>query len=107
MDRDSSVGIATRYGLDGPGIESRWGRDFPHRSRPALGPTQPPVQWVPGLFPGVKLPGRGADHPPPSKCRGHERVGLYLCSPSGPSWPVMGSTFTFTVSLTSALDEGG
>jgi len=50
MDRHSSVGIATGYGLDGPGIESRWGgRDFPHLSRPALGPTQPPVQWVPGL----------------------------------------------------------
>jgi len=29
MGRDSSVGIATRYGLDGPGIESRLGRDFP------------------------------------------------------------------------------
>ena len=39
----SSVGIATAYGLDGPGIESRWGRDFPHLSRPALRPTQPPV----------------------------------------------------------------
>jgi hypothetical protein len=48
----SSVGIATDYGLDGPRVESRCGRDFPHLSRPALGPTQPPVQWVPGLSRG-------------------------------------------------------
>ena len=47
MGRDSSVSIATRYGLDDPGIESRWGRNIPHPSRPALGRTQPPVQWVP------------------------------------------------------------
>jgi hypothetical protein len=51
---DSSVGIATRYGLDGPAIESRWERDFPHQSRPVLESTQPPIQWVPGLFPGDK-----------------------------------------------------
>ena len=62
--RDSSVGIATRYGLDGQGIESQWRRDFPHPSRPALRPTQPPVQWVPGLSRGVKRPGRRADAPP-------------------------------------------
>ena len=49
---DSAVDIATRYGMDGPGIECRWGRDFPHLSRPALGPTQPPIQWVPGLSRG-------------------------------------------------------
>ena len=52
VGRDSSVGVATRYELDGPGIESRWGRDFPHPSRPALGPAQLPVQWVPGHFRG-------------------------------------------------------
>ena len=52
VGRDISVGIATRYGLDGPGIESRWGRDFPHLSRPSLGTTQPSIQWVPGLSRG-------------------------------------------------------
>jgi hypothetical protein len=49
---DSSVGIATRCGLDGPGIESRWRRDFSHLYRPALGPTKPPIQWVPDLSRG-------------------------------------------------------
>jgi hypothetical protein len=52
MRPGSSVSIATGYGLDGPGIESRCGRDFPHLSRSALGPTQPHVQRVPGLSRG-------------------------------------------------------
>ena len=62
----SVVGIATGYGLDGPGIESRWGRDFPHLSRPALGPNQLPVQWVPGLSRGTERPRRDVDPSPPS-----------------------------------------
>jgi len=53
----SSVGIATDYGLDGP--RSNPGGDEIFRlSRPALGPTQPPVQWVQSLSRGVKW-GRG------------------------------------------------
>ena len=57
LGRDSTVGIATRNGLDGPGIESWWGRDFLHLSRLAMGSTQPPIQRVPGLFPGGKAAG--------------------------------------------------
>ena len=44
----SSVGIATDYGLDGPG-SNPGGDEIFRPSRPALKPTQPPVQWVPEL----------------------------------------------------------
>ena len=47
-----SVGIATAYGLDGLGIESRFGEIFRTSPGPALRPTQPPVQLVPGLSRG-------------------------------------------------------
>ena len=50
MAQDNWVGIATCFGMDGSGIEFRWKQDFPHLSRPALGPTQHPMQWVPCLF---------------------------------------------------------
>jgi len=44
----SSVGITTDYGLDGPG-SNPGGDEIFRSSRPALGSTQPPVKWVPGL----------------------------------------------------------
>jgi len=44
----SSVGIATEYGLDGPG-SNPGGDEIFRPSRPALGPTQPPIQWLLGL----------------------------------------------------------
>ena len=90
VGRDSSVGIAIRYGLDGPGIESRWGSRF---SAPLqTGPGAHPVSYTVGTgsFPGVKRPGRGVDHPPQSSAEVKERVELYLYSTSGPSWPVLG-----------------
>ena len=94
MGRDSSVGIATRYGMDAPGIEFRWGARF-----------FAPLQTVPGAhpasftmgtssLPGVKRPRRGVDHPPLSSAEVKERVELYLYSPSRPSWPVLGKTFS-------------
>ena len=43
---------ATCYGLEGPGIGSRWMWVFPHPYRPALTSTQPPIEWVTALFPG-------------------------------------------------------
>ena len=88
--RDSSVGIATRYGLDGPGIESLLGQDFPRPSRPAMGTTQPPIKWVSGPFPGGKVAGTWRWPPTPSSDEVKERVEVYIYSPSGPSWPVLG-----------------
>jgi len=44
VSRDSVISIATRYGLEGLGVESRWMGDFPCSSKPTHGPTQPPVQ---------------------------------------------------------------
>jgi len=62
----SIVGIATGYGLDSPGIKSRCEQDFPHLSTLALGPTQPPVQWVLGLSRGKEQSGCDTDPSPPS-----------------------------------------
>jgi hypothetical protein len=71
MSRDIAVGIATGYGPDdwGVGVPSPSGGKKFHFSmsfRSALGPTQPPIRWVPGaLSPGIKGQGHEADHSPP------------------------------------------
>jgi len=88
--------MPTRYGVDGPGIESRRRRDIPQLSRPALGPTKPPVQWVSGIFPGVKRSEGGVHYPTSSGAEVKENVEPYLYSPSGASWSFIGRTLPFT-----------
>jgi len=79
------VRIAIGYGLDGPGIETRWGVRF---SAPVqTGPRSPPSLLYNGyrVFPGGKeRPGRDADTSPPSSAIGHERVEVYIYCPYGP-----------------------
>ena len=146
VGRDSSVGIETRYWLDGRGSNrlsrlprglGRWSvatcllglrvripqgawifvlcfvstdkmqnarqstlktitdgvqstREHKKKSRPAPGTHPSSWTWIPRLFPGVKRPGRCVNHPPSCSSEVKERVELYLYSPSGPSWPVLG-----------------
>ena len=67
----SSVGIATDYGLDGPG-SNPGGDEIFSPSIPALGPTQPPVKWVPGLSRGKSAAGACCWPLTPFECRGQE-----------------------------------
>jgi hypothetical protein len=78
MGHDSSVGIATRYGLDGHGIESRWEARFfaPVQTGPGAHPAS--CTMGTGSFPGVKWQGRGIDNPLPSSAEVKGRVELYL-----------------------------
>ena len=95
--RDSVVGIATRYRLNGQGIESLWLRYFPHPPRPALGPIQPPVTGHRVSFPRVERPGSSVDHPPPpSSAEVKEKVELYLYYPSRAFMASSRVYFTFT-----------
>ena len=66
----------------------RW--HFMHPSGPVLWATQPPIQRVPSLYRGIKRPGRGFDHPPPSCAEVEGREELHICSPSAPSSLVLG-----------------
>jgi hypothetical protein len=84
---DSVVGIQIRYGLSGPGLECSHDKKFSHpQNRPWNSPGL--LQWVPGLFPEVKLPKHGVIHPPPSAVEAKETVDLYLYFPCVPSWNV-------------------
>jgi len=87
--RVRAVGIATRYRVNGPGIESQCGQSFPQQSKTALAPTQPLCTLGAGSFSGIKWPRRGIYHPPSSSTEVKERVNLYIYTSSGPSWSVL------------------
>ena len=101
----SVAGIATGYGLDGPGSNPGGGDIF--RTCPDR-PWGPPSLLYSGyrVFPGVKSGRSVTLTPNPFKCRGQERVELYLYSPYGPyglyraSVPVQGCTLPYTIELT-------
>jgi hypothetical protein len=90
VGQDNSVGIVTRYGMDGQGIESQCGTKFSAPVQTGPGAHTASYTMGTGSFPGVKRPGLGVDHLPPSSAEVKERVELYLYSSSGPSWPVLG-----------------
>jgi len=71
-----AIGTAARYRIDGPGIETRWRRNFPHPSRTDMGPNQPLLQEIRGLFPGVKRPEHVVNHPTPTSAEAKEKVEL-------------------------------
>ena len=87
--------------IDGPGYLNRYSDSLRHgrsgdripvegeffRKHPAY-----PASYTTGTgsLPGLKRPGLGVGHPPPSSAEVKERVELYLYSPSGPLWPATG-----------------
>jgi hypothetical protein len=82
--RDRAVGIATGCGPDNRGIGARvpvGSRILSTSSRPALGSTQPSIQWEQmALPPGVKRPGREADHSPPARAE-VRKTWIYTSTP--------------------------
>jgi hypothetical protein len=105
--RDSSAVQSCATAWMTGGLSPGGGWEFlssPTKSRPVLGPTQPPIPWLPGaLSLGLKRPGRGADHSPPSSAEVKECVELCLHSHNTPSWHgdqlQHGDNFTFTFTL--------
>ena len=82
--RNTSVSIATRHGLDGQGIESRCGARLPAHVHTAPEAPRSLLCNAYQIFPGVKEPGRGVDHPLTSSAEVEERIELYIYSPCVP-----------------------
>ena len=90
MDRDSSVDIATD-------LRAGWSEDRIPVGARFSAPDQTDTEAHPashtmgtGSFPGIKRTGCGVDHPPASSAEVEGRVELYIYSPCGRSWPVVG-----------------
>jgi hypothetical protein len=96
---------ATWYGLDGLGFESRRKRDFSHPSRTAVGPTQLPIELVPGRFPRGKAAGERQWSSTPFYSRGSRKSSAIGLLPSGPSWPVLGWTSPYLYRLVPTTSE--
>jgi hypothetical protein len=104
--RGSSVSIVSGYELDDWFDPRQRRRTFPlaSASRPALGPSQPFVQWVSAVLSSEVKRGRGVTLPPtPIQCHGREWVELYLLSPLRLYRGVVGLLYIFTHSTIPSL----
>jgi hypothetical protein len=84
IQRDGVVSMVTGYGLDLQGVGVRvplGSRIFSTSFRPAVGSTQPLIQWVSGaIYLGVKRSGREADHSPPTSAK-VKKIWIYTSTP--------------------------
>ena len=90
LGRDSSVGVAAYYGLDGPGMKSRWAEILRTLSDWPWGPPSLLYKGYRISFPGIKWMGLGVYQPPPPSAEVKERVEICLYSLSGPLCLVLG-----------------
>ena len=86
----SSIGIVTELRAGRFGDRIPVGTRFSAPVQTGPGPHPASYEMGTGSFPGVKRPGRGVDRPPPPSAEVEGRVELYVYSPSGSSWPVLG-----------------
>jgi hypothetical protein len=107
MGRNIAVGIATRYGPDGPEIKSRCRWDFSHLSSMALELTQPPVKWVPGLISGNKAARAWNWSPTPSSIELKEKVEIYFYPPPETSRPLLKWTLPLPLTFITECNSRG